>query len=109
MRPHKLVFHGFLGERELFNEFSFKGDENVVNEGRVPSCCGLINNKITNHSGSVIGFRSQNVISILLRQPVVLPNVNFVSHAYFPAAALIKGPYSLMDTPPSVARIMARV
>jgi hypothetical protein len=67
MKPHELVFHGFLSEGELFNEVPFEKNEDVVNEGRVPSCGGMSYNKITNHSGVVIGHRSQDVVAILLR------------------------------------------
>jgi hypothetical protein len=62
-----LVFHGFLGEGELFDVVSLKRNENDVYEGRVPSGSGLVDNKIANHSGIVISFRSQNFVAIMLR------------------------------------------
>jgi hypothetical protein len=67
MRPHELVFHGFLSEGELCNEVPFKRNEYAVNEGRVPRCRGLVNYKVTDHGGDVIGLRSQNFVAIILR------------------------------------------
>jgi hypothetical protein len=50
----------------------------------------------------VVGFRSKNFIAILLREPVILPDLNLVPITYIPIAAFFKKFDSMMDASPSI-------
>jgi hypothetical protein len=54
--PHYLIFQGFLGKGELFDEVTLKGEKYVVNEGSVPRDVWLVKYKLTDKGGTMISL-----------------------------------------------------
>jgi hypothetical protein len=51
-----LIFQGFLGKGELFDEVTLKGEKYVVNEGSVPRDVWLVKYKLTDKGGTMISL-----------------------------------------------------
>jgi hypothetical protein len=107
--PHEVVFIRFLGNRDLLYEVSFKGVENFINDPRVPVLGRLMLYEFTYFGNLIVSFWGQNFIPILMWNPVISPNVNFVSCSYIPAATFIDNPNSIMNASPCIARVYANL
>jgi hypothetical protein len=79
VRPHNLVFIRLLSKGNLLDKLSLKGKKNTVDKTGVPGIERVVSDQITNQILTVIRLSGKGFESILLRDPVILPDINLVA------------------------------
>jgi hypothetical protein len=83
VRPHELVFQGFLSDEEMLDEVSFKGKKYDVNEGNIPSFSRLGDHKITNQRYIMVSLGCEDFV------PILLVKTSFNDKEYFDGRQIV--------------------